>query len=131
VAAESVVPAVERSVAVVESAPDLIAQERKATLDAIHAEVTETLKFLDQERLTVLESLSRERGALVTDLQQTMADERTILLVEADRMSLRLVDHAFYRAAQLAAAVMVALLIALLFTLFFVKRMVRPTTNRS
>lgn len=68
---------------------------------------------------------------MVKALQQTMADERKILLAEADRMSLRVVDHAFYRAAQLVAAVMVALLIALLFTLFFVKRMVGPTTSRS
>jgi len=128
VAVERLVPSAERSVAVVESAPDLIAQERATTLAAIHAEVAETLKFLDQERLTVLESLSQERAALVKDLQQAMAEERKILLAEGDRMSLKVVDHAFYRAAQLVAAVMVALLIAFVATLVFVNRLVRQRT---
>jgi len=133
VAAENLVPAVERSVAVVESAPDLIAQERATTLDAIHAEVTGTLKFLDQERLTVLESLSQERAVLVTDLHQAMTEERNILLAEVDRMSLKVVDHAFCRAAQLVAAVMVALLIVFVATLVFVNRLVTQRTpgNRS
>ena len=72
-----------------------------------------------------------ERAVLVTDLQQAMAEERKILLAQADWMSLGVVDHAFYRAAQLVAAVLVALRRGLLFTLFFVKRMVRPAASRS
>ncbi len=122
-AARGLVPPLEKALAVVEAAPDIAAKERTATLSTVHEEVSLALHFGQQERIAALQHLTKEREAILLELPRLMAQERTILTRDMEQMSLRAVDHAFLRAAQLAAAVLVAIFIAVVVLLFLARRL--------
>jgi hypothetical protein len=50
-------PATERSLAVAENAPKLVASEREAAIGALQAELSRTLKFAQEERIAALSEL--------------------------------------------------------------------------
>ena len=115
-------PTLERAVGVLETTPKLIASEREAAIKAVQDELTRTIKFVQDERVAALDRLTSERLAAIKDLQVTVVAERKALTQELEHISLRVVDHAFWRAAQLLAAVLVFLAIGLVLAVFFFKR---------
>lgn len=122
-AVERLAPQAERTLRVAEGAPTIIAEERQATIRAIQDELNSTLRVLHDERL----------GA-VKDLHQAISDERKTLTRDVEVLSFRLVDHAFWRVAQLCAALLGALVLlavpgCLVVRRIFVKKRVgsRPT----
>lgn len=115
-------PAIERAVGVTENAPKLIASEREAAIKALQDELTRTIKFVQEERVAALDRLTIERLAAIKDLQVTVVAERKALTQDLEQISLKVVDHAFWRAAQLLAAVLVLLAIGLVAVLIFLKR---------
>ena len=106
-------PAIERAVVVAEAAPKLISSEREAAAKSLHDELTRTIEFAQQERIAAFEHISRERVAALKELREAMTTERQALTQDIDQMSLKVVDHAFWRAAQLLAVVLVFLAIGL------------------
>ena len=119
-------PAIERAVGVLETAPKLIASEREAAIKAVQDELTRTIKFVQEERVAALDRLTSERLAAIKDLQVTVVAERKALTLDLEQISLKVVDHAFWRAAQLIAAVLVLLAIGLVWALIVFKRTRTP-----
>lgn len=115
-------PALERAVHVLETAPNLIASEREAAIKAVHDELTRTISFVQNERVVALDRLTTERLAAIKDLQVTVVAERKALTSDIEQMSLNVVDHAFWRAAQLLAALLVLLVIGLVLAVVVFKR---------
>jgi hypothetical protein len=121
-AVDRLAPAVERAMGVAETAPKLIASEREAAIKSVQDELTRTIKFVQEERVAALDRLTSERLAAIKDLQVTVAAERKALTQDLERISLKVVDHAFWRAAQLIAAVLVLLVIRFAAVRVFLKR---------
>jgi len=116
-------PAVERALVVAEGLPKTIAVERDVTVKAMQAELTRTLSFVQEERIAVLQRLSSERIAAVQDLRDTIVEERKSLTHDLDQISVKVVDHAFWRAAQLCAGALAAVFVGIVVLLFLVRRM--------
>ncbi len=114
-------PAVERAVSVAEGAPKLVASEREAAIKALQDELTRTIKFVQEERIAALEHLTKERVAAIRDIQGTVVEERKALTADLEQMSLRVVDHAVWRVAQLVAATLVVIVLAAVAGLFLVR----------
>jgi hypothetical protein len=120
---QRIIPTIERAVIVLENAPDLISSEREAALKEFSTELTRSLAFLHEEMTTVLKQVTSERIAAVQDLHNTVVDERKAFARDIDEMSLRVVDHAFVRAAQLCAVVLVILFIGAVLLLYLVRHL--------
>lgn len=101
----------------------MIATERGAAIKAIQEELTRTITFAQEERIAALKHLTAERIAAVQELHDTVVLERKALTQDLDRMSVKAVDHAFLRAAQLCSVVLVALFIGMVVLLFLVRRL--------
>jgi hypothetical protein len=104
-------PMVERAVGVLEAAPKLIISEREAAVKAVQDEMTRTILFVQEQRASALKEL---HGAMI--------EERVALTQDIEQISFKVVDHAFWRAAQLLAAVLALLAIGLAAILIFLKR---------
>lgn len=123
VTANRIAATAERAASVVENAPKLIASEREATVKALQEELGRTINCFQQERIAALEHLTRERIAAIGQIEKTLVEERKEALREAEKISMKTVDHAMWRVAQLAAAIMAVLLLAAFAGLFLVRRM--------
>jgi hypothetical protein len=115
-------PGLERAVGVAEHAPALIASERAAAIRAVQEELTRTITFVQAERLAALEYVTRERLAALKELHETIVVERKALTQDVEQISLRVIDHAFWRAAQLLAAVLVVMGVGLAVAIAVLKR---------
>jgi hypothetical protein len=93
----------------------LVAEERRATLEAVNLQRLQTLEYVAAERLTVLAALREERIAVVEALHQ----ERIETLKEVDAIKTRavelsagalreLVDYALWRIATLCLLLMLS-----------------------
>lgn len=129
---DRLVPPVERALVVLERAPGLIADERGLAIEALRAELTRTITFVQQERIAALKHLTSERIAAVLELHDAVVQERKALTRDLDQMSVNVVDHAFQRAAQLGAVVLVVVFLGIVALLFLVRRLfgARPTSAR-
>lgn len=120
---ERLAPAIERAIGVAENAPKLIASEREAAIKAVQDELTRTIKFVQEERVAALDRLTSERLAAIKDLQVTVIAERKALTQDLEQISLKVVDHAFWRVAQLGAVALVVVFIGIVVLLFLVRRL--------
>jgi nitrate/nitrite-specific signal transduction histidine kinase len=114
---------VEKSLAIVEQAPALIASEREAALKTLSAEITRTITFVQEERIAALKQLTSERIAAVQELRDTVVQERKILTADITTLSANVVDQAFIRAVQLCAGVLIALFIGAVLLLMIASRL--------
>jgi hypothetical protein len=115
-------PTIERALGAVEGVPKLLLSERTAVLKALQDELTRTIKFVQEERIVALDHLTKERIAALNEMRDTVIAERKALTQEIEHLSLKVVDHAFWRATQLLALLFVALFVALVVALFALKR---------
>jgi len=111
-------PAVHDALAVAESAPEFITQERTAAIQAAQAEISRAIEFVEAERIAALEYVTKEREAALTELRRTIAEERTVLTGEVEQISLKVADHTMFRAAQLTAAALIAVFLGVVILLF-------------
>jgi hypothetical protein len=121
-AANRLLPSVESVLAVLESTPELIRQERTAVLRALQQELTRALAFVQQERISSFTLVTEERLAVLKDLKNTVMTERTALTADMEKISKDVVDHVFLRAAQIIAAVLVLLFIGVWVLLVLARR---------
>ena len=122
-ALDRIMPAVERSLAVVEQAPSLIAAEREATIKTLSAELTRAITFIQEERLAILKQLAAERIAVGQDVGEALVQQRQLLAQDIDGIASKAVDRAFLRAAQLGAASLVAAFLGIVGLMVIAKRM--------
>jgi hypothetical protein len=125
-------PAVQDTLAVAKTAPELISGERVAAIEAAHAEISRSLEFVQTERIAALEYVTQERVAALQNLNQTIAEERKIILTDAERIAENAVDHAMLRIAQLTAVVLISIFVGILLLLFITRRLfcVRTTGQK-
>jgi hypothetical protein len=122
VAVDRLTPAVERALSVMEGAPKLLLGERDAVIKVLQDELTRTITFVQEERIVALEHLTKERIAALNDMRETLVEERKALTQHIEHLSLKVVDHACWRAAQLLALLFVALLVVLVVAFLTLKR---------
>ncbi len=136
-------PAVERGVVVAESAPKVIAAEREATTKVLQEELARLSRFVREERIATLAYLSREREELarlgrfvreeriaaLKDLEQIFELERKGVTEDLYRISVKMVDHAIWRAAQLCVIIMGALFIGVALLLLLTRRLFAPVQH--
>jgi hypothetical protein len=115
-------PAIERAVVVAEATPKLISSEREAAIKALQEELTRTIRFVQEERIAALEHLTKERGAALKELHEDIAVERKALTHDIEQISFRVVDHAFWRATQMLAAVLVVLAVGVVAVILSFRR---------
>jgi hypothetical protein len=122
-AVDRLAPAVERVAAVAENAPKILAAERDVTIKALQTELSRSLNFVQEERIAALKHITAERIAAVQDMRDAVVQERKTLMQNLDQMSIKVVNQAFQRAAQLCAVVLVVLFAFIILLLFLVRRM--------
>lgn len=121
---ELLVPIIDRVAKVTESAPQLVAAERTVAIEAAQNEITRAIKTIEKERGITLQHITEERLAALQTIQQTITEERKLLVEEADSISSKLIDHSFKRATQLVIGIFLAVTILLLVGLFLVRQMI-------
>jgi hypothetical protein len=123
-------PAIERTLAVAENTPDLITSERDMAIKALQLELSHAIRFAQDERTTALAYLTEERIAALKTLAERLTIERKVLAEDLERTSMRAVDRATWRIAQLAAGVVAATFVGAILLLLLARRLfyqpVRP-----
>lgn len=122
-AANRIAAPFEKTMAVVEAAPETITKERAATVAALHGEVSRAIEFGQQEEAAVLEGLTKQRKAALLELHQNIAEERQALTRDMETISLKAVDHAVRRMALWSAILSVALGAWTVVLLFLTRRL--------
>ena len=133
-AASRLPPTLDRVVTIAEHAEKLISSEREAVIKTMHEELIRTIQFMQDERVAALAHLTKERTAAFETLGESFEMERKLFTKDLDRMGLAAVDHAFWRAAQLAAFILVGFFVAAILLLLITRRLfapVRPPRVRS
>ena len=145
-------PAIESAADAAAKAPALVSAERKEVTNALQKNLTETMTFLEHERLTtvkeVAEQISEERIAALAHLTQeriaalkevhliianerieglkelhAMAtNERKALSQDIEKTGFRLVDHAAWWIVRLVVATLVFLFLAAMLFLFLIRK---------
>jgi len=109
---EKLAPAVEDALAVAKSSPELVSRERVAAIEAAHKEISRTIEFVQAERIAALE-----------ELHQTIIKERELLTADVEQISLKVVDHALLRVAQLTGVILLAVFVGIIALLFITRRL--------
>jgi hypothetical protein len=120
--ADRLTPVAERALGLVEGAPKLLVGERDAVIKSLQDELTRATGFVEKERIVALEYLTNERIAALNEMRATLAREREAVTQDIEHISLKVVDHAFWRAAQLVALILVALFVALVAVVLALRR---------
>jgi hypothetical protein len=95
----------------------------------LQEELARTIRFMQEERNAALVYLTQERIAALKSLEEKMESERKGLTEDLDRMSVRVVDHAAWRAAQLSALILVAFFTGLVLLLRLTRRLFPPVQH--
>jgi len=123
-------PSVDRAVGVAEGALKLLVGERTAVLAALHDELTRTIEAVQKERIVALDFVTIERVATVNEMREALVQERRAATQDVEHIILKVVDHAFWRAAQLLALILVALFVALVPILLVLRRSIQVLGGR-
>jgi hypothetical protein len=127
--ADRLAPMAERALDLMEGAPKMLLGERDAVVKSLRDELTRTTDFVDKERIAALEYLTNERVAALNEMREALAKERAAVTQDMEHISLKVVDHAFWRATQLLAVVLVALFVALVAVVLALRRSARMTAG--
>ena len=117
-----IAPRLEGALEAIESAPELVEKERAAAIGAFQVELSRTLQFIEEERIVALTLLTNERKAALLEVNRILVEEHKALIDDMAQVSLKFVDHAFMRLAQLLAVVLVVLILAFFLVILMLKR---------
>ncbi|MCP5525116.1 MAG: hypothetical protein H7A46_26625 [Verrucomicrobiales bacterium] len=115
----------EQTLAVAGAAPETIARERAVAIEALSAEVSRAIQVGQQERLTVLEAVTKERVAALIELHENLIEERKALTQDVDTLVLKAVDRAMFRIAVLSGVIAIGLCAWTVVLLFLGRRLFR------
>ena len=121
--AKQLAPPLEDALAVAKTTPELVGRERAAAIQAMQQELSRTLEFVQAERIAALKHITKEREAALLDLQRTIAEERTLLTADVERISLKAVDHTILRVAQLVGAALIVVFVGIIVLLLITRRL--------
>ncbi|HEY2585674.1 MAG TPA: hypothetical protein VGI81_07915 [Tepidisphaeraceae bacterium] len=121
VAVDRLTPGLERSLAVAQDAPKLVASEREAALSAVHGELDRTLQFVDGQRVAALDQLSKERGVAIGEINDIVVQQRKQLAVDADQIAARQIDYAVRQVTRLLTLALTAVLLMVLVGVLLVR----------
>lgn len=113
----------EKTLAVAEGAPEKIAKERAVAIEALHEEVSRAMEFGHQERLAVLEALTTQRKAALSELHRNITEQREALTRNMETITLKAVDHALHRTALLVGLIAIGLCAWTVVLLFLARRL--------
>jgi hypothetical protein len=116
-------PTLERTTRTLEDLPKTVATERLAATKSLQEEMIRALAFAQAERVVAFEEIQRERVASVKELHEAVTAERKAFTEDVEVLSLKVVDHAIWRVAQLVAAVCVLALLAGIAGMFLAQRL--------
>ena len=129
--ANRLLPQLEAALASAEAAPDMIARERAAAVEALAQELSRTIAFVHEERVASLAHVTGERKAALLELGRLIEKEHMQLRMEMERISQSVVDQAFLRGVQLAVGSLIAAFIGLLVLLLIGRHLFRDNRPRA
>ncbi|MCB1128113.1 MAG: transporter, partial [Verrucomicrobiae bacterium] len=94
-------------------------------IEALSAEVSRAIQVGQQERLTVLEAVTKERVAALIELHENLIEERKALTQDVDTLVLKAVDRAMFRIAVLSGVIAIGLCAWTVVLLFLGRRLFR------
>ena len=114
--------------------PALVTSERKAAVDAISGDLTETLTFLQGERIAALRQISAERiaalnqisderVATMNEVREIAESERLALSRDIEKASMDVVDRAATRLTEIVAATVATIIVTVVLLLFLIRRL--------
>jgi hypothetical protein len=109
------VGSLDRTAAALEKAPEIIARERAAALQAV-------IEFGQQEPRAIFEQLTKERVAALVELNKNITEERIAFTADLQRLSFDVVDRVFLRMAQLGAVFALVMFGAVVVLLLLTRR---------
>jgi hypothetical protein len=129
-AADRALGTLEKMALALQTASQIIANERAAAVQTIHEEVSRTIQFGQQGQVAVFDDLSKERAVALLELHRNIAEERIAFTRDLERIGFNVVDHAFVRSAELAAVMVIFIFAALVVLLFLTRHLfvTRKTT---
>jgi len=119
-------PALERSLAVAETAPKLVAAERETVIKAVHDEVTRVLQTIRDERVAALERVSNERSIASKDIRDALAAQASQMAGDAERISMQKIDYVLDKVTRLVTIAMAVAIAVVLIVLLIRRRAGRP-----
>ncbi len=122
---EHLSPAAQRALEALAEAPPMLDRERLATMKELHEELSQTSRFVNEERTAVLDAVRQERALAMKDLDRTMDEQRKAMAADAERVSLTVVDRASRKAHQLAIYTLAAVILAGFLGLLLAGRILR------
>jgi hypothetical protein len=149
---ERLTMAIDRIATVAETAPDFMASERGAVLDAVRGERLRLLDAVREERLAFLEAVKKERIATLHEVEaiaqrlmdrsgpslhdamrndmmefvKSVEEMRKRLMVDSGEALDRVVDHAFFRLVELLLVCAGLVAVGLMLRAFLLRRRGRP-----
>jgi hypothetical protein len=123
----------DKTVAVLDTAPLFIDSERGAVQQAVHEEVSRTIQFAKQETTAMFAEVTKEQTAALLELHRTISEERTAFTQDLEQLSFKVVDHAFLRIAQLAGGIVLVIFVGFVVLLYLTRRLflTTQTTRRA
>jgi hypothetical protein len=108
----------------VQSATEAVAvlKRLEPAVDDTLAVAKSTPEIISRERIAALKYVTKEREAALAELRQTIVTEREVMMADAERISQKVVDHAMLRLTQLTVAVLVFLFVGVVVLLFIIRR---------
>jgi hypothetical protein len=67
--------------------------------------------------------VSGERESVIKELQEAMSEERKLLTADAEQISLKVVDHAIFRVAELVGVALIAVFVEIILLLWITRRL--------
>ena len=112
----------------------LVTSERMAAVDAIGQDLRQTLTFLQGERIAALKQITEERIAamgninderidVMKDVRDIAASQRLALSKDIEVSTMKAVDHAAWRVAEIIGGSLVAVFAAAVLLLFVIRRL--------
>lgn len=121
----------DKTAAVLDTAPQFIDSERGAVQQAVHEEVSRTIQFAQQEMTAMFDEVTKEETAALLELHRNISEERTAFTQDLEQLSFKVVDHAFLRIAQLAGGIVLVIFAGFVVLLYLTRRLflARQTTR--
>ena len=113
----------DKTTAVLDTAPQFIDSERGAVQQAVHEEVSRTIQFAQQEMTAMFDEVTKEQTAALLELHRNISEERTAFTEDLEQLSLKVVDHAFLRIAQLAGGIVLVIFVGFVVLLYLTRRL--------
>ena len=113
----------DKTAAVLDTAPQFIDSERGAVQQAVHEEVSRTIQFAQQGMTAMFDEVTKEQTAALLELHRNISEERTAFTQDLEQLSFKVADHTFLRIAQLAGGIVLVIFAGFVVLLYLTRRL--------